>query len=473
MGNVRLKFCGAAQTVTGSSHLIELPNGKKVLLDCGLYQGNDDDMETFNREFLYDPKEIDAVVLSHAHIDHAGRIPKLVKDGFEGKIITTHATRDLCTIMLMDSAFLQVRGAKYENKWRLKKGKNPIEPLYDEKDVRKALTMFMSIGYDRWYPIPGLDSIWLQFRDSGHILGSGSVTLRIKADEYRPEFTLGFTGDIGRPDRPILRDPKPMPQCDFVICESTYGDRLHTERDKEAKDLLEVVQQTCIEKKGKLIIPAFSVGRTQEIVYMFDQLANQGKLPRIPIYVDSPLAINATEIFRMHPDCFDEELVEYMMKDPNPFGFNDLHYIKKVDDSKRLNELKEPCVIISASGMITGGRIKHHVFNNIENPKNTILIVGYAAPHTIGGQLRNGNKEISMFGSKLQVRADVKIMSSFSAHGDYNEMIDFLDNQDRDHLKKLFLVHGELKTQEAFKGRLKEAGFKSVQIPHLGQEYVI
>jgi len=473
MGNVRLKFCGAAQTVTGSSHLLELPNGKKVLLDCGLYQGNDDDMDNFNREFLFNPAELDAVVLSHAHIDHAGRIPKLVKEGFEGKIICTHATRDLCTIMLMDSAYLQVRDAKYENKWRTKKGKKPIEPLYDEKDVRKALTHFVSISYDGWYPVTGVEGVWLQFRDSGHILGAASVTLRITSDEHRPEFTLGFTGDIGRPERPILRDPAPMTQCDYIICESTYGDRLHDARDKELEQLLDIVNHTCVEKKGKLIIPAFSVGRTQEIVYLFDQLANEGKLPRIPIYVDSPLAINATEIFRMHPDCFDEDMMKYMMEDPNPFGFNHLHYIKRVEDSKRLNHDETPAVIISASGMITGGRIKHHVFNNIENPRNTILMVGYAAPHTIGGQLRNQAKEIKMFGTKVKVNAEVKIMDSFSAHGDYQEMIDFLDNQDRDKLKKLFLVHGELKPQEHFKSELEKSGFDNIYIPHLGQEFVI
>lgn len=471
MGNTRLKFCGAAQTVTGSSHLVELPNGKKILLDCGLYQGNADDMQQFNREFYYEPSEIDVLILSHAHIDHTGRVPKLVKDGFEGKIISTHATRDLCSIMLMDSAFLQERDAKYENKWRQKKGLKPIEPLYTDDDVRDAMSMFMSVGYDRWYPIPGVGDVYVQFRDSGHILGSASVTLRIKT-EHREEFTLGFTGDIGRPERPILRDPAPMPKCDYLICESTYGNRLHESRDRELETLLGIINETCVEKKGKLIIPAFSVGRTQEIVYILDQLSNQGKLPKIPIYVDSPLAVNATEIFRMHPDCFDKELTRYMMTDPNPFGFNNLHYVKRVEDSKALNERNEPMIIISASGMITGGRIKHHIANNIENPRNTVLIVGYAAPYTTGGQLRAGKDKIKMFGAELEVKADVKIMDSFSAHGDYTEMIDFLSNQ-KD-VKKLFLVHGELKTQQAFKQHLVDAGFeKDIYIPSLQQEFNI
>lgn len=473
MGNVKIKFCGAAQTVTGSSHLIELPNGKKILLDCGLYQGKDDEMKNFNENFSFDPKEVDVLILSHAHIDHTGRVPKLVKDGFDGRIISTHATRDLCSIMLMDSAFLQQRDAKYENKWRARKGLKPIQPLYTSEDVRTTMSLFMSVSYDRWFPVPDVDGVWFQFRDAGHILGSASVSLKIKTDDHREEFTLGFTGDIGRPDRPILRDPKPMPSCDYIICESTYGNRLHDERKEELNKLATIIQDTCVKKKGKLIIPAFSVGRTQEIVYMLDQLSNNGQLPRVPIYVDSPLAVNATEIFRMHPDCFDKELTDYMMTDPNPFGFNHLHYVKRVEDSKRLNEMNDPSIIISASGMITGGRIKHHIFNNIENPKNTVLMVGYAAPYTIGGQLRSGKNKISMFGQKLEVKADIEMMDSFSAHGDYKEMIQFLDNQDRENVKKIFLVHGELDTQKEFKEHIKNAGFKTIYIPTLGQEFKI
>ncbi len=473
MGNVKLKFCGADQTVTGSSHLLELPNNQKILLDCGLYQGHEDDMEDFNKQFMFDPSEIDVVILSHAHIDHCGRLPKLVKDGFKGKIVCTHATRDLANIMLTDSAFLQERDAKYENQWRKRQGKKPIEPLYDEDDVRDTMTHFFSVAYDQWILAPDVTGVRFQFRDSGHILGSASVSLKIKTDEHRPEFTLGFTGDIGRPSRPILRDPVQMPQCDYLISESTYGDRLHEPRDHELDRLLNTINNTCIDKKGKLIIPAFSVGRTQEIVFMLDQLANQNRLPRIPIYVDSPMAINATEIYRLHPDCFDKDMNKYMLKDPNPFGFNNLHYIKDVEDSKRLNTMADPCVIISASGMITGGRIKHHIFNNITKPQNTILIVGYAAPETIGGQLRDGADEISIFGTKLKVKADVIVMDSFSAHGDYKEMMDFLDNQDREQLKKLFLVHGDLKAQERFKERLKEIGFSTIYIPSLGQEFNI
>ncbi len=471
MPNMKLQFCGAARTVTGSSHLLTLHNGQKILLDCGLYQGFENDLEEFNEEWLYDPSKIDVLILSHAHIDHSGRLPKLVKDGFDGKIISTHATRDLCAIMLMDSAYLQERDAKYENKWRKKKGMDRVEALYDENDVKETITRFVSISYDR--PFEVLPGVMLEFRDAGHILGSASVTLRINTDKHRPEVVLGFTGDIGRPDRPILRDPKPMPQCDYIICESTYGDRLHDEKAQELDHFLNVIRRTCIDKKGKLIIPAFSVGRTQEIVYMLDQLANEDRLPRIPVYVDSPLAINATEIFRMHPECFDRELIRYMMTDPNPWGFNNLHYTKEVEDSKRLNDTKEACIIISASGMITGGRIKHHIFNNIENPNNTVLIVGYAPPHTIGGQLRAHKDTIKMFGTELQVKANVEVMDSFSAHGDYKEMIDFLSNQDRSRVKKLFLVHGDEDALESFKEKLSNTGFKKIYIPGLQQEFAI
>lgn len=468
MKNLNVKFCGAAQVVTGSCHLVELPSGKKLLLDCGLYQGKDDDMEDFNRNFLFDPEEIDAVILSHAHIDHTGRLPRLVRQGYQGKVITTHATRDLCSIMLMDSAYIQEKDAEYENRWRAKKNKPLIEPLYNEEDVMQAMTQFMSIGYNTYYPIPGLvDEVYVQFRDAGHILGSASVTLRIIHEGE--EVVLGFTGDIGRPDRPILKDPEPMPQCDYLICESTYGDRLHKNNKEEENQLLEIIQKTCVEQRGKVIIPAFSVGRTQEIVYKLDQLANENKLPRVPIFVDSPMAIDATDVFRMHPECFDRNLTNYMLTDPNPFGFHDLHYVKRVADSKKLNTMKEPCVIISASGMITGGRIMHHVYNNIQDENNTLLIVGYAAPYTIGGQIRSGADTIKLFDQQLQVNANVVQMESFSAHGDYKEMKDFIDNQDRAKLKKIFLVHGEIEPQQIFANYLKENGFESIEIPNLGE----
>jgi len=467
---MRIKFCGAAQEVTGSAHLITLDNGFKILLDCGLYQGYNDDLEDFNETWLFEPSDIDVVILSHAHIDHSGRLPKLVKDGFNGMIYCTHATRSLCTIMLLDSAHIQERDAEYYNKRMAKKGKNfkPREPLYKTEDVQATMQNFIGMAYNHWFYIN--ESIQVQFRDAGHILGSASVTLKIKEGDRTT--TFGFTGDIGRPNRPILRDPQPMPECDFVICESTYGDRDHEEAPGEAGHFLQIIKDTCVEKKGKLIIPAFSVGRTQELVYMMDRMEHAGKLPKIPVYVDSPLAVNATMVFGTHPECFDEDLNQYMLVDDNPFGFNTLTYVRKVEVSKELNHIQEPCIIISASGMMNAGRIRHHLFNSIDKKQNTLLIVGYASPQTTGGQLRAGKASIKLFGEVKPVLADIEIMDSFSAHGDRYEMIDFLKNQ-KPTLEGLYLVHGDLDTQRNFKDLLKSKGFKNILIPSLGQEVEI
>lgn len=464
---MKVQFCGAAETVTGSCHLLTLDNGFKILLDCGLYQGNDDAFDDFNKEWLFNPAEIDVMILSHAHIDHCGRIPKLVKDGFKGNIISTYATRDLCSIMLVDSAYIQERDAEFINK--RKKGKH-VKPLYTVKDARNAMDSFITTGYNRWYSVaPGVK---LKFRDAGHILGSASVTLKIQVDDFH-EKTIGFTGDIGRPDRPILRDPDPIDPCDYILCESTYGGKEHRSNRDNTNLFLDIIQRTCVENKGKLIIPAFSVGRTQEIVYMLDQLETKGKLPRIPVYVDSPLAVNATEIFRLHPECFDEDLNNYMQMDPNPFGFYNLKYIRKVEQSKALNEYKGPAIIISASGMMSAGRVKHHIYNNIEKENTTILVVGYCAPNTLGGIIANKPEKVKIFGQEMKVRANIEIMNSFSAHGDTSEMLAFLKRQDKNQLKRLFLVHGEPKRQVPFKARLEKEGFKKVDIPKLGQVFNI
>jgi len=461
---MKIKFCGAAQTVTGSAHLLTLNNGFTILLDCGLYQGSEDIFEDFNRSFLFDPKEVDCVILSHAHIDHSGRLPKLIKDGFEGYIYSTHATHDLSAIMLLDSAHIQERDAHYENK-RRKSGPR-VKPLYDIGDVQQTMENFVSVGYNKWLKIN--EECEVLFRDAGHILGSANVTLRIKKDNYH-DIYFGFTGDIGRPDRPILRDPKHMPDCDYIICESTYGGQTHNVRPKDEQNLLDIIKHTCIHKKGKLVIPAFSIGRTQEIVHMLDQLANKGELPRIPVFIDSPLAIDATEIFRAHPDCFDRETVSYMQKDPNPFGFSNMRYVRDVEDSKRLNVYEEPCVIISAAGMMQAGRVKHHIFHTIQNAKNTLLIVGYCSPATLGGILKTKPEKVKIFGEQLDVRFEIVEMHSFSAHGDQQEMIDFLSNQNRKKLKKIFLTHGEIDRQKIFKKALLENNFREVLIPELGE----
>ncbi len=468
---MKIKFCGAAQEVTGSAHLLTLSDGYKILFDCGLYQGNDKEMESFNETWLFDPKEIDCLILSHAHIDHSGRIPKLVKDGFKGDIHCTHATRSLCAIMLLDSAKIQVRDAEYHNKRLRKKKKSKKKykkPLYTTEHVKESMNLFIGYPYDRRIRIR--EGVELLFRDAGHILGSASVTLKIT--EKGKTKLFGFTGDIGRPNRPILRDPMPMPSVDYLICESTYGDKDHQAKPGEEKKFLEVIKRTCLEKKGKLIIPAFSIGRTQEIVYMLDQLESAGKLPRIPVYVDSPLAVNATTVFGSHPECYDSDLSEYMLTDDNPFGFNNLTYIKEVALSKQLNHSKEPCIIISSSGMMNAGRVRHHLANNIDNPKNTFLIVGYCAPHTPGGMLRNGIESIKLYGEVKMVRADIEIMESFSAHADRGEIADYIANQKKG-LKKLFLVHGVEDRQKKFRTTLFDKGFKKVEIPELGQEFVL
>ncbi len=465
-----IKFCGAARAVTGSAHLITLDSGFRILLDCGLYQGNDEEMESFNRNWLFDPKSIDCMILSHAHIDHSGRIPKLVRDGFQGTIHSTHATRSLCSIMLLDSAKIQERDAEYINKKLVRKGKKDalVEPLYTTKDVAATMKLFAGYGYDKWFRIH--EQVEVLFRDAGHILGSASVTLRIQENGETRYF--GFTGDIGRPDRPILRDPKPMPEVDYLICESTYGDRDHISKPEEHDALLKIIQETCLDKKGKLIIPAFSIGRTQEIVYILDRMESSGRLPHVPVYVDSPLAVNATMIFGAHPECFDNDLNEYMLVDDNPFGFNNLTYVRSVEMSKQLNESDEACIIISSSGMMNAGRIKHHTYHEIDNSRNTFLIVGYCAPHTPCGQLREGAAALRVFGDYKPVKAEVKIMESFSAHGDRKEMKDFLQNQ-KDRLKTLFLVHGDYEAQQSFRGFLKQDGFGEIEIPELGAEYTV
>ena len=466
---MKLQFCGAARQVTGSSHLVTLDSGYKILLDCGLFQGNYKDDLIANDEFLFNPAEVNCVILSHAHMDHAGRLPKLVKDGFNGKIHSTHATRSLCAIMLLDGAFIQEKDAEYfnkknQNKFSLADPLEPREPMYTTKDVDKTMNLFIGYTYNKWYRV--CDGVKVLFTDAGHILGSATVTLEIT--ENGKTTKLGFTADIGRPNRPILRDPQQMPPCDYLICESTYGDTTHESPPNEIERFLEIITHTCIKKRGKLIIPAFSIGRTQELVYLLDQAENANRLPRVKVYVDSPLAVNATTVFGAHPECFDNEMNKYLLIDENPFGFNDLTYIRDVEQSKALNTSKEPCIIISASGMMNAGRVKHHLFNNIEDSRNTFLIVGYCSPETPGGALRNGAAGLKIFGEYKEVKADVEIMDSFSAHGDRVEMKNFISNQ-KTSAKKIFLVHGEYDTQQSWRSYLMEDGFGHIEIPHKGE----
>ncbi|MBN1414492.1 MAG: MBL fold metallo-hydrolase [Bacteroidales bacterium] len=464
-----IKFLGAAREVTGSKHLIITDKGKKVLLDCGMFQGKGLETDAMNRNLGFDPAEIDYLILSHAHIDHSGLIPYISKLGFRGHIICTHATRDLCSIMLADSGHIQEQDTVTFNKKRAKRGLPPVEPLYTKDDAIACMDSFISISYKKAFHID--DNIRVTITNTGHLLGSGAVNLEIK--EKGKTIKIAYTGDIGRPRNRILKPPQPFPQADYIIAESTYGDRLHDDTIISDDQLLNVVNKTCVEKGGKLIIPSFSIGRAQEIIFSLNNFYNEKKLPRVDIFVDSPLAVNATNIFRMHRDCFNKEVLEVMETDPDPFGFNSLYYIMSVDDSKKLNDIKKPCIIISASGMMEAGRIKHHLANSIENPKNTILAVGYCSPPTLGARILRGDKRISIFGNQYTVNASVERIESFSGHADYNEMIEFLGCQDKAIVSGMYLVHGDHSAQLSYKTTLESSGFTNIEIPAQGDEVIL
>ncbi|MBC7382123.1 MAG: MBL fold metallo-hydrolase [Bacteroidia bacterium] len=467
---MQLEFYGAARMVTGSKHLLATPKGTKILLDCGLVQGHLDNRDELNHNFGFNPREVDYLILSHAHIDHSGLIPRLVRLGFKGLIFCTPATKSLCELMLMDSAFIQSEDLKFTNKRRRKKGMPLLEPLYDITDVEHALKLFEDVGYDEHLQID--EEISLCFNDAGHLLGSAIVNLDITTGEEEM-ITITFSGDVGRYNDPILRDPQAFRQCDYLICESTYGNRLHPLIKDAEGELLSIVKHTCIDKKGKLIIPAFSVDRTQEIIYILDEAANAGKLPDIKVYVDSPLSVKATDVIRKHQECFRKEFIAYIAKDPEPFGFKNLIYITDVEQSKKLNDSTEPCIIISASGMAEAGRVKHHIMNNIEDPKNTILLVGYCTPESLGGHLKNGDKEVRIFAETYPVKAAVRSLEYYSAHADYSELLKWLECQDATKIKKVFLVHGEYEVQQIFREKLLEKGFGDVVIPARGESFNI
>lgn len=462
---MKVQFYGAAQRVTGSKHLITTEKGTKILLDCGLFQGIN--TTELNQQFGFDPKQVDYVILSHAHIDHTGLLPRLVRKGFQGKIFCTHATKSLCEVMLADSAGIQERDLERINKRRINRGEQPIEVLYTQADVDKTLSFFETFDYHKDYSV-GADATF-KFFDTGHILGSAGIYLTLDAPNRKK--TLFFTGDIGRPYDKILRNPEPFPQADYIIAESTYGNRLHAPEPDVKARLLAVVKKTCVDNKGKVIIPAFSVDRTQELVYALDQLESEGKLPPIPVYVDSPLSVKATMVMKNHEEEFNQDILAYIKRDGDAFGFSNLHYITDVQDSKALNVPNKPCIIISSSGMAEAGRIKHHLKNNIEDARNTVLIVGYCSPNSLGFAIKSGKDEVRIFGDSYKVNASVEVMDSFSAHADYAEMIDYLKCQNLSKVKQLFLVHGEIETQTAFAERLKEVGFKNIIIPQQGEGF--
>ncbi len=464
---MKIKFLGAAREVTGSKHLIVTRNGKKIVLDCGMYQGKGMETDALNRTLGFNPQEIDHIILTHAHIDHSGLIPYVYKLGFRGSVICTNATRDLCSIMLADSGYIQEHDTQTHNRQRIKKGWEPLEPIYTKRDAQECMELFIGVPYDRKFRID--ENIRVLFTNTGHMLGSGVVSLEITEDGRKQ--VVAYTGDIGRSINRILAKPKPFPQADILITESTYGDRLHMDKQESEDELLNIVMDTCVRKGGKLIIPSFAVGRTQELVYSLNNFFNAGKLPKIDIYVDSPLAVNATDIFRLHPECFNNDILDVMQQDPDPFGFNSLFYIKSVDDSKRINSMKKPCVIIAASGMMEAGRIKHHLANGIADPKNTILVVGYCSPRTLGARILRGETQVSIHGMVHEVRAEIRRLESFSGHGDYKEMMQYISCQDKTKLKKLFIVHGEYEAQKTYMKYLEEAGYQSINIPAVGDEF--
>jgi metallo-beta-lactamase family protein len=460
---MKIAFHGAARVVTGSKHLLTLKNGKKYLLDCGMFQGLGQQTDELNRNWGFNPAEVNTLILSHAHIDHSGLIPKLVKDGFGGRIYCTPATKELTSVLLEDSAHIQQDDIKYINKRRKAQGLPRLEPIYDEQDAAGAEQLFVPVEYDTWHIVD--EHVQVMYTDAGHIIGSAAVHLIIDEDGKKTRLT--FSGDVGRYSDIILKSPEVFPQADYILIESTYGNSLHDSVETTPALLLQWIEKTCLQKKGKLIIPAFSVGRTQELLFALNQMEGEGRLPPLPYYVDSPLSIEATEIVKKYPQYFNKTIQKVLETDKDPFSFKGLKYIQTVEESKALNYSNEPCVIISASGMADAGRVKHHISNNIENSHNTILMVGYCEPHSLGGRLMAGAKEVHIFGIQHEVHAEVGSIRSMSAHGDYEDLTQFLACQDARLVKKLFIVHGEYEVQQAFQQRLIKKGFADVEIPEL------
>lgn len=466
---MKIAFHGAARTVTGSKHLITLKDGRKVLLDCGLFQGMGKDTDNLNASLGFEASSVTAMVLSHAHIDHSGLIPKLVKEGFIGQIFCTPATFDLTKVLLEDSATIQRDDTRFVNKRRAKLGQQPIEPLYSIDDATNAFALLDKQEYQHWFKV--IDGVEAMFTDAGHIIGSAAISLKIKEDGK--EIKLTFSGDVGRYNDMLLRSPYTFPQADYIIIESTYGNSLHNPAINTTNMLYDWVQKTCVDKKGKLIIPSFSVGRTQELLYLLNQLSNENRLPKVPVYVDSPLSGEATQIVKSYPKYFNADVRKLLETDNDPFDFPGLNFVASADESKAINDNHKPMIIISASGMADAGRIKHHIANNISDKKNTILMVGYCEPNSLGGRLMNGQKEVRIFGEHFPVMAEVGSMRSMSAHGDYNDLSQFLACQNPALVKKVFVVHGEEDVQMDFQQRLIKKGFKDVEVPMMHQEFRI
>ncbi|MEM7343531.1 MAG: MBL fold metallo-hydrolase [Chloroflexota bacterium] len=465
---MELQFWGAAQTVTGSMHLLKV-NGHQILLDCGMYQGRRKNAFELNNNFPFDPTSIDALIVSHAHIDHTGNIPTFVKHGYRGPIWATPATQGLCNIMLRDSAYIQEADVAYINKRRAKEGKRLFEPLYRKEDALQALSQFRPMGYRTPFePVPGVQ---IHYREAGHVFGSASVTIDI--DDGGKQKRLVFSGDIGRKNMSILRDPAPVDDADFIIMESTYGKRNHKPADQARHRLKEAVLKAA-DVGGKIVIPAFAVGRTQEIVYSLHEMFDYNKIPDIDIFIDSPSAVKATKVFEEHPEIYDEETKDFLSitHSKNPFAFPGVKYIQSREESMAINDHKGAAIIISASGMCEGGRVLHHLKHHISNDRNTVLFVGYQGPHTLGRKILDGNDYVPILGREIPVRANIMRINGYSAHADHDGLLDWLGMaQDQGDPQKLFLVHGELESAEILAKDAKAQGIPQAYTPGRGQSF--
>ena len=466
---MKIAFHGAARTVTGSKHLLTLSDGKKYLLDCGMFQGMGKDTDAMNAHWGFEPSELTHLILSHAHIDHSGLIPKLVKDGFSGKIFCTPATKELTGLLLEDSAGIQESEIKYENKKRQHERLPLLKPLYDTAAALAAMDHFVSVEYGDWHIID--ENLEVLFTDTGHIIGSAAVHLKIKEKGVIKRLT--FSGDVGRYTDAILKAPEVFSQADYIILESTYGNSLHDMQTSTPDQLLQWIEKACVQKKGKLILPAFSVGRTQEILYALNQLELERRLPSLEYFVDSPLSVKATKLTKKYPQYFNKTIQKVLEEDDDPFSFKGMHFVETVDESKLLNFRDGPFVIISASGMADAGRVKHHIRNTIENSRNTIVMTGYCEPRSLGGKLMAGRKEVNIYGASHEVNAEIGAIRSMSAHGDYEDLCQFLACQDIKKVAQLFIVHGEYPVQQAFKQRLLNKGFENVEIPEMHAEVLL
>ena len=464
---MKISFHGAARTVTGSKHIIHLEDGRQILLDCGMFQGMGRETDSLNEHFGFNPQKIDVVLLSHAHIDHSGLLPKLVKEGFKGKIISTPATKDLSEILLYDSAEIQTYEVEYINKKRAAKNLPPYEPLYTPDDVAQTINLFQTFDYDEWFKVT--EDVEAMFTNAGHLIGSAAISVRIT--QGGKQTTILFSGDIGRYRSILLQPPTEAPQADYIILESTYGDKHHDITFNTIETLQKWIKKICVEKGGQLIIPAFSVGRTQEVLYALNQLSLEKRLPEVPYFIDSPLSLKATQTIKKHTSQFNDRLQQVLQIDDDPFEFPGLKYIETVDDSRKLVNYEQPCVIISASGTADAGRVKHHINECIGKENNAILFVGYCGSQSLGGKLLKGEKEVEVFSDPCAVIAEIGQVQGMSAHGDTDDLVRFISNQDPEKVKAIFLVHGEYETQKIFCDRLSLKGFRTIEAPSHHQQF--